>query len=295
MNKNMTQYRPSEPRSIAAELRQAAVTRLPLRERQQSEAKDKQRDTLRMMGVAERRGFAAARRDVNARHPNAGTIWGYPAAKFPPRAKPAGKGKDAPFFGMPSWYQWAMSQQSVTPAEFAHWRRYVVNLTLDECAALFRVNRKTIENWERGKSSVPFAVWYVMHCHIQKPAVWLSRCGFTDLYVEYHDGKAYLCSAEYPDIRFTHGQLVYYAQAMGHLDSVEAESERAKARIAELVAENTDLRRMFKGHHVKTQLEAMQAQIGELLSRLHTADVYAFPAEREDGPEPTTVSATGTR
>jgi len=288
-------YEPSDPQTTAAGLRNATVTRISRTERQQSEEKDARRDTLRMMRAAEQRGFGAARRDVDARHPNTAKVWSYPAVTFPARREPKGKGKDAPFFGMPDWYREAMKRQSVTPGEFAHWRRYVVNLTPDECAALFRVSKKTIENWEKGKSAIPFSAWYVMHCHLQNPEVWLSRCGFTDLYVEHRDGKAYLCSAEYPDIRFTHGQLAYYAQAMGHLDSVQAEGERAKARIVKLVAENTELRRMFKGHHVKTQLEGMQAQIGELLARLHTADVYAFPVEREGAAEPTPVTAAGAR
>lgn len=295
MTKKTMRYEPSEPQTTAAKLPEATVTRIPIRERQQSVEKDARRDTLRMMMAAGQRGFAGARRDDNVRHPNTAVVWNYPAVTFPARPEPKGKGKDAPFFGMPDWYREAMKRQSVTPGEFEHWRRYVVNLTSEECAALFRVSKKTVDNWEKGKSPIPFSAWYVMHCHLQNPEVWLSRCGFTDLYVEHRDGKAYLCSAEYPDIRFTHGQLVYYAQALGHLDSVQGESERAKARIAELITENTKLRRMFKGHHVKTQLEGMQAQIGELLSRLHTADVYAFPVEREGDGDPATVSAAGAR
>jgi len=290
----MTNYRLSEPRTIAAEIRDAKVMRLPRQQLQQSEAKGVQRDTLRTMKAAEQLGYAAARRDANAKHPNTGNVWDYPAVTFPPRAKPTGRDKGKPFFGLPEWYRWAMERQSVTPEQFAHWRRYAVNLTPEECAALFRINRKTIEHWESGRSRIPFATWYVMHCHLQKPDVWLSRSGFTDLYVDYRDGIAYLCSVEYPDIRFTHGQLVNYVNAMQRVEMVKAECERAKAKIDELIAENTELRRMFKGHQVMAELERMQAQIGGLLNRMHTADVYAFPIDSEAS-ERAQVKAAGAR
>lgn len=272
----------SDQRDLDAAADLYGVTRLPWRANQHSDAKEQQRDTRRTARAAAKRGFAPSRRDDGAPHPNTGVVWAYPEVAMPERDKPTGKSKkDSPFFGMPHWYSEAMRQQSITPAEFAYWRTYVVNLTTAECGALLRVDRKTIEHWERGRARIPFAVWYVMHCYLQRPDVWLSRCGFTDLYVTYRNGIAYLCSAEYPDIEFTHGQLVYYAQAMQHLASVEARCAALEARANALVAENTELRRMFKGAQVTAELERMRDQIGDLLSRMHTADVYPFPLERD--------------
>lgn len=232
------------------------------------------------------------RRNRGAKHPNTGVVWDYPPVPMPERKFPISKTTGLPIrksaehvlHGLPKWYEWAMEWHSVTPAAFSSWRKNFLQISVDECAALLRVNARTIRNWERGANAIPFTVWYVMHCFLSRPDVWLSRDGFRDLYVDYRNGRAYLSSDEYPDIRFTHEELVLYAANMAVARGTEDTNRKLQARIQELEAANTELRRMFKSNQVTKELQSMHERIAGLLESIETADVYAFPLPvGEDG------------
>lgn len=141
-----------------------------------------------------------------------------------------------------------------------------------------RVSPQQIRSWESGRSPIPFAVWYMMHSLLQSPDVWLARCGFADLYVEYRNGEAYLRSATYPGVRFTHAQLCYYELAMRRLDTLQKEHREVCAQLEALRAENADLRNMFARGHVTAELRDMSDRLRELLGRIGTADVHDLTA-----------------
>ncbi|VVE08799.1 helix-turn-helix domain-containing protein [Pandoraea cepalis] len=123
------------------------------------------------------------RRNRSAKHPNTGVVWDYPPVPMPERKAPFSKKTGLPtrksaehiLHGLPKWYEWAMEWHSVTPAQFVYWRKNFVQITVDECAALLRVTSRTIRAWERGDNRIPFTVWYVMHCYLTRPDVWLRE------------------------------------------------------------------------------------------------------------------------
>lgn len=243
-------------------------------------------------------GLLPARRVSDATHPNTGRVSDYPEVPLPQRSLPVSKKTGMPVrrtavhetHGLPQWYERAMQLESITPADFSHWRTNYMQLTVDECARLFRVTAGLVKRWERGTAAIPFAAWYVMHCHLQSPEVWVSRCGFSDLYVDYEDGEAFLCSAEWPDIRYSHGQLVYLSQAVSRMHSMEGEVQKLLGRIGELEEENTGLRRMFKENAITQELHEMHQRLSSLLSQVNTADLYSL-AERRDQQEQTRAAA----
>lgn len=110
----------------------------------------------------------------------------------------------------------------------------------------------------------------------------MSRDGFRDLYVDYRNGRAYLSSDEYPDIRFTHEDLVHHASSMAVARGIEDQNKKLQARIQELEAENTELRRMFKSGQVTKELQSMRERIAGLLESIETADIFAFPVPVAD-------------
>jgi predicted nuclease with TOPRIM domain len=65
------------------------------------------------------------------------------------------------------------------------------------------------------------------------------------------------------------------------LEGFKAEVNQAKAKAAELEAENTRLRQMLKAGTVAAELKAMHDHIGEMMRRMHTADIVALP-EKEN-------------
>lgn len=234
----------------------------------------------------ERRGTNPAVQADGAKPPNTGVVWNYPAVKRPKRELPVSRRTGQATRrsavhdrrGLPVWYDWAMEEHSITAGELRAWRENFLQCSVAECAALMRVPEQQVYRWESGRSPIPFAVWYMMHSLLQSPDVWLARCGFADLYVEYRDGEAYLRSASYPGVRFTHAQLCHYELAMKRLHALETERSELSAQLEALRAENADLRNMFARGHVTAELRDMSDRLRELLGRIGTADVHDLTA-----------------
>lgn len=180
-------------------------------------------------------------------------------------------------------HSYAMKEQGVTPGDFKLWREHVMYMTTEQLGALVRVNERTIRNWENGTSEIPFSMWWVMHSTLQDPGYFLTRPGFHDFYIDYdrHTGQAVLCSASYPDIRVTPTDLWVQRAATSKCFELENRLHDKQREIDELTAENTRLRQMLKAGTVASELAAMHAHIGDLLTRMHTADVVEFPAAGE--------------
>lgn len=231
---------------------------------------------------AEGQSVNPAMRVDGAKPPNTGVVWDYPAVKRPKRDVPVSRSTGQATRGsavhdrrgLPTWYAWAMEEHSITASELRAWRANFLQCSVAECAALMRVPEQQVYRWESGRSPIPFAIWYMMHSLLQSPDVWLARCGFADLYVEYRDGEAYLCSATYPSVRFTHAQLCYYELALKRLDALQTERRELCEQLEALRSENADLRNMFARGHVTAELRDMSERLHGLLSRIGTADVH---------------------
>ena len=176
-------------------------------------------------------------------------------------------------------YGWGMKEQGVTAGDIKLWREHCLGMTTAQLAAFVRVNERTIRNWEDGTSAVPFSMWWMVHCTLQDPAFFLTRPGFHDYYIDYdrQTGEAMLRSYTWPDICYTPNQLYANRAALNEVSRLQVEVADLKRQVGELTAENTRLRQMAKTGAVTAELKAMQAHIADLLSRMHTADVLAFP------------------
>lgn len=176
-------------------------------------------------------------------------------------------------------YGWGMKEQGVTAGDIKLWREHTMGMTTGQLAALVRVNERTVRNWENGTSEVPFSMWWVVHSTLQDPAYFLTRPGFHDYYIDYdrETGEPMLRSYTWPDICYTPNQLYANRAALNEVTQLQDQVKNLTKQVGELTAENTRLRQMAKTGAVASELKAMQAHIADLLSRMHTADVLAFP------------------
>lgn len=183
-------------------------------------------------------------------------------------------------------YSYAMPEHSLSPTSLKMWREHVAYMSLEQVAQMVRVDVRTVRNWEDGKSPIPFTMWWVMTCTLQDPEFFLDRPGFHDYYIEYdHDQKqSVLCSRQWPDIRCTPTDLYVQRTAMSkvftlerRLEAKQLEVDAKQRELDEMAAENTRLRHMLKAGTVAEELAAMHAHIGNLLTKMHTADVVEFP------------------
>lgn len=187
-------------------------------------------------------------------------------------------------------YSYVMKEHGISPASFKLWREHVLFMSVEQVAQMVRVNERTIRMWESGKSAIPFSMWWAMHCTLQDPEYFLDRPGFHDYYIEYdHDRKqSVLCSRTWPDIRVTPTDLYVQRAATSKVFELESrltakqlEVDAKQRELDDLTAENTRLRQMLKAGTVASELAAMHEHIGNLLTRMHTADVVEFPAGGE--------------
>lgn len=178
-----------------------------------------------------------------------------------------------------SRHAYSMNEHGISPVEFKLWREHVMYMTPEQLGAFVRVNERTIRNWENGTSEIPFSMWWMMSSTLQDPEYFLTRPGFHDFYIDYDraTGEPLLCSASWPDIRVSPTDLWVQRAATGKCFTLETRIQEKQCEVDELRAENTRLRQMLKAGTVASELASMHAHIGNLLERMHTADVVDFP------------------
>jgi len=176
-----------------------------------------------------------------------------------------------------------MKEHGVSALALQHWRLHMLYMSPEQLAELVRVPVKTVLAWESGETPIPFSMWWVMHSTLQDPAVFLTRPGFHNFYIDYYDGEAVLCSRTHPDIRYTVTELYTGKVALKGIEALHQQLEQQVRLNEELVAENTRLRQMAKTGAVAQELAAMQAHIADLLKRMNTADVLPFPETEPAG------------
>jgi len=174
-------------------------------------------------------------------------------------------------------YAYMMKEQGVTASDFKAWRTLSMMMSQNQLAQLVRVPVRMVMDWESGKAAIPFSMWWVMHTTLQDPETFLTRPGFHNYYIEYYDGEPMICSRTHPDIRYTTTDLYLGRVAMRSVESMRSELDRQAKVNEDLIAENTRLRQMLKEGTVAQELAAMHAHIGNLLTKMHTADVVDFP------------------
>lgn len=176
-------------------------------------------------------------------------------------------------------YAYCMNEQGISPGQLKLWREHVMYMTTEQLGAFVRVNERTIRNWENGTSEIPFSMWWVMSTTVQDPEYFLTRPGFHDFYIDYDraTGEALLCSSEWPDIRASPTDLWVQRAATNKCLQLEEQLRVKQLALDEMTAENTRLRHMLKAGTVAEELAAMHAHIGNLLTKMHTADVVEFP------------------
>lgn len=171
----------------------------------------------------------------------------------------------------------AMPERGISPEAMKRWREQFMLMTPEQLGTLLRVSGRTVRNWEAGKSSIPFSMWWMMHCTLQDPQYFLSRPGFHDFYIKYENGTPLLCSAKWPDIRQSPSDLWINRAAINEMTRMRNDLVKKDEEIAELTLENTRIRKLLKVNKVTAELQAMQDKLTDLLKRVHTADVVEFP------------------
>lgn len=187
-------------------------------------------------------------------------------------------------------YHIALHEHVITPRGLRNWREHFMLMTPEQLGQLVRVSARTVRNWEAGKNEIPFSMWWMMHCTLQDPKMFLTRPGFHDFYIDYTQHPPELCSHTWPDIRYSATDLWINRAALSEVLSTRNQMKAQQDELDSLKAENTRLRQLLKAESVAAELQAMQAHIGDLLKRIHTADIIPFPKADDEAAQPKAVA-----
>jgi hypothetical protein len=208
-----------------------------------------------------------------ARGPSDKTRWAY----WMQAIEPTDPAVDDAFPGYhPLWVQ--QSQRlTVGPINLKHLRRHCLAITQAQAAAYLRVNLRHYQAWERGDKPAPFMAFELLRIVFESAANRLSHAKWDGWHF---DQEGNLVS---PDVgRLAVGPEDFTALVFlrGELEAHRLTAASLKAEIAELEAENQRLRKMFRENAITTELESMQARLGDLLASIKTAQVIPFPSHQ---------------
>ncbi len=171
----------------------------------------------------------------------------------------------------PQWV--AMSQAMNITGENFRWMRLNLGLAIKQCGAYLRVAPSTVRRWEAGTAPVPFTAFELLRLITSSAFSKLTHHRWDGWFINLHDGA--LVS---PDNAITVTpediNLVWLMQSK--IARLEAENRSMEKTISQLQAENTRLRGMFLSQGVTAELAAMHERIGNLLTRINTAEILPF-------------------
>ncbi|MDP2821079.1 MAG: hypothetical protein Q8O52_00145 [Sulfuritalea sp.] len=176
---------------------------------------------------------------------------------------------------LPPWMEQAEEWPEITAARFVELRKLMLQLKAVQCAALLRVHVATVWRWESGEIPVPFAAYmalrllldvrYLPH-QVKEWDGWKIINAGVDVGMLYDSKKT--------GEMFSPSELRATRWVKGERDAWKTKAEKADARAAELEAENTRLRKLYREQGITRELRQMHERIGALLEGVGTADLH---------------------
>jgi len=184
---------------------------------------------------------------------------------------------------LPQWLDESMCQPVCAPENFAMRRQYLLNMSVEQCAAWLRVHRTTVQRWESGKDRIPFAAFEAMRL-LYDHIIYQRQ---NDQWLGWKFTKAGELVNPNGTLIFTPARLLavdsaFRLSAIHALDNAQLKTDLAAANeeIERLRVENIKLREMAAADVMVDELHAIRSHVDSLLALVDRAKVYQFPAGR---------------
>lgn len=202
-------------------------------------------------------------------YPNKKAQWAYFMQAIEPM-------NDAINVAFPEYHpMWVIQSQSksVSAGYFQHMRKFMLNMTVDQCAAYVRVSSSTVRNWESGKASVPFAVFELLRVVFESAHFRLSNKDWQGWFID-HDGR--LVSPDRGSLSFSANELSFIRETHQVKSMYETENKRLRSEIEPLRAEIAELRASIGNDGLLDELKAIESRLAELTSRVSSSKVVSI-------------------
>lgn len=202
-------------------------------------------------------------------YPSEKTRWAYWMQAIEPKSEAINKA--FPDY-QPQWLQRSQTG-NIAPESFA-FMRTLLGMTVDQCAAYLRVDKKSVRRWESGLTPAPFAAWELLRVIYDSVQFKLSHPDWDGWFVS---DKGRLVS---PDVgcSFMPGELNAYSFQRSDLPIAHNEIKRLQSELDAVIVENTKLRQLFLTQGVVDELAAMKDRLDKLMSSIGTAHIVPFPS-----------------
>lgn len=171
---------------------------------------------------------------------------------------------------------WVQQSQRLTvgPENFAHIRQHCLQISIDQAAAYLRVERAEVEAWEQGARPVPFMAFELLRLVYESVAYRLSHAKWDGWFLN-RSGE--FVSPDAGKMAVTPAEVANIPSLQDQIATLKAEAKRLRDELDAQEAENARLRALFSNQGITSELEAMQARIGDLMASIQTAQVIPMP------------------
>lgn len=206
--------------------------------------------------------------------PSVQTRWAYWMQAIEPTSEAINK-------AFPKYHpQWVIQSQRMTiaPENFRYLRKFMLCLSVDQCAAYLRVSRYNIGKWEAGVRPIPFMAFELLRLVYESAQFRLSHPEWGGWFIS-RDGA--LVSPDIGGLCVMPDEINRIPAMLSENGRLQVEGARLRAELQVAHEENERLRELFVSQGAIEEITAMQERLTDLLARINTAKVYPFNQERK--------------
>lgn len=199
-------------------------------------------------------------------YPNEKAQWSYFMQAIEPK-------NDAINVAFPEYHpMWVIQSQSksVSAGYFKHMRKFMLNMTVEQCAAYVRVSSNTVRNWEAGKVTVPFAVFELLRVVFESAHFRLSHKDWQGWFIA-NDGR--LVSPDRGSLSFSAHELSFIRETHQVKSMYETENRQLRAEIEPLRVELAALKAADQYDGLLDELKEIEAKLSEISAKVSPSKV----------------------
>ncbi len=198
-------------------------------------------------------------------YPNKKTLYSYSMQAIEPTDSEINK-------AFPEYHpMWVIQSQSrpVSASRFKYMREYMLNMTVEQCAASLRIHRTSINRWENGKSTIPFMAFELLRLVYESTSFKLSNQNWQGWFIN-QAGR--LVSPDRGNLSFSPDELSYVRETHKAKAMYESENTQLRKEIERMGLEIAELQ-PNGSHGLLNELKEIEARLGELSARISNNNV----------------------
>ena len=200
------------------------------------------------------------------------TQWAYLMQSIEPSSKAINE-------AFPDYHpMWVVQSQkfNLTAIQFKFMREFMLNISVEQCAAYMRVARSTVTRWESGKTNIPFVAFELLRLVFESAHFRLSHKDWQGWFIN-QDGR--LVSPDRGNLSFSSNELAFIREVHQMKSMYESENKQLRAELLSMRLELAALKNEDGNDAVLDELRAIEAKLSELTTRVTNKKISSIHAK----------------